>query len=163
MPPKQKLAKIECPDCGSDNWQRVEVAYKLGTSEQSGTAVLAGDAGLNVGAMSGTSRTRFAEHIAPPPRHPATLAKLFLFLGGVVILGGWFVMALTAEDPLRAADHDNAQKALVGGVCLVALSILFFVMASKYNSTVWRRLMREWREHLVCLKCGCIWIPGQGP
>jgi hypothetical protein len=159
MSPKKKQApvEIECPECGSDNWQRVDVAYDLGTSDQSGTAVLAGGAGLNVGAMSGTSRTRFAQSIAPPPKRSAGRSALWSIVGFLAAFLG--IAMMTMRSPVDADTFNLGPLILICGLLIVGIWIWKYFQADMFNKMVRPKLIEKWRRKFVCLKCGCVWIP----
>ena len=153
----QRIAPVECPDCGSDNWQRIELAYMAGTSGHTGMALFTGGGGMDVGILSGTSRTQFADSIAPPMKRTAGLGQFFGVIGGISFSVGGVVMAAKPDNALDQIPF--GEIALVAGVVLIGIFLLFARNSHLYNKNKWPLLFDEWRRHFVCLKCGCVWIP----
>jgi hypothetical protein len=154
----RRNAPIECPDCGSDDWQRIELAYNAGTSCITGSAVLAGGGGLSAGLLSGTTRTRFAESIAPPAKYSVDGVQMLGVIGLAGSIGGPAIMSIFQHE----SDNDLFQIGkvlLIAGLCVVVPAIIAGIVISSYNSRKWPRLFAEWRRHYVCLRCGCVWIP----
>lgn len=90
---------MKCPDCGSDNCQRLEVVYQSGTfniraqSSGAGVGLSHGGIGGGVGTSEtyGTSQTQLAAKAAPPEK----MSYKFLFMLFIV---GWVVVTVNSLD-----------------------------------------------------------------
>jgi hypothetical protein len=156
------LMALQCPRCKSDNVQKVEMAFKAGTSSLagnvSGGGVGVGMLGVGVGAgsgkLSGTQQTELAKSLAPPKNQLSTLLALML----VGVPGVTFMMlSLVDTFFLRAGLTWVAVVAISVGI---AATVIFLRsdMASKLAAE-YRQSMDYWCKTFVCFKCGAQFLP----
>lgn len=143
---------MQCKNCGSDNTQRLAVAYQNGTSTVNATSRSVG-AGFGTGGAafgsattttSGVSRSLLAARAAPPAKKRYRTA----FIIPVIML----FIALFFE------------KTIIGYVLVISayvLLVFFLVRFYRYNSSVWPGLYRHWQSMWVCHKCGNIYSEDQ--
>lgn len=136
---------MQCKRCGSDNTQRLSVAYQNGTStintRSNSVGVGVGSDGLVLGSAttttSGVSTSLLAARAAPPPKKRYRVA----FIIPVTI---WIVAMLFG-------------KSFTGTVLnLTGYAALAFSLFRTYqfNSQTWPQLYRHWQSMWVCHKCG---------
>jgi len=132
-----------CPNCGSDNTQRLEVIYDSGTSNINTTGVTSGVGlarGLGGGAAvtktSGVSRTTMAVKAAPP------------------IKKKWIFLALIAFVVLLVGISSGSIGGILFGVGLAGGAGYLCYKMSIYNNHVWPGLYQTWLRSWMCNKCG---------
>jgi len=162
---------IHCPDCASENCQRVQVMHDMGTSKLSGRAFSTGGVGLGIGAaltsISGTAQHKLAAECAPPVVPPeCPPAGAGAKFGACLIAGGLgsFVLPFLMDTASFAARVPWFLG--FGGVAVVSgLSLIYFCDVPRQNEMKRLRQSRqaeayaEWQSKFICLKCGRVWIP----
>lgn len=136
---------MQCGKCGSENTQRLQVAYDGGTQDISATSHTAGVGSLSgalglsgsVTKTAGTSVSVLAQKAAPPEKRKLK-AVIILTLIGLFCLGGSFKVALF-------------------GVALAALGGYGIFNAVRFNTQHWPGLYSHWLESWMCHKCGHIY------
>lgn len=143
---------MQCPSCGSDHCQRLEVVYDDGTQNIRTTSHTAG-AGLAGGmygaggattTTTGKSQSRLAGKAAPPPKRRYAAALLG---GGMGLIGlfnasqGWWLVSL-----------------VMVGVCAY-----FLYRAFRFNTGQWPALYRHWLDQWICHRCGHIYHQPAAP
>ena len=135
---------MKCTKCESDNVQRLQVAYELGTQAiDTKSSTVGGGYGGTFGAgvahtsTTGTQQSLFASRVAPPTTQsygwPAGLIVAGLLF---ISTGGWFT-ALS--------------------VGAVAFGGFLAFAAYKFNSETWPEKFSAWRESWICHKCGHVY------
>ena len=134
------MSEIKCPQCASDNMQRVEVAYLQGSSNiQSMSNTVGagiGRGGIAVGgaktSTTGASQSLLAESLSPPVKAgwwaPILMVSIGIFLivtiafalFGLVIFAGGLVLAWQVHK--KNKNYPNA--------------------------------LEVWRRNWICLRCG---------
>lgn len=132
---------VNCPSCGSENVQRVTVAYEAGTTETHTAGRLRHSEGVAYHSTSGTSQTALAQRVSPPSKRSNTAAFLIALLG--------FFVAIVLPGLFR----------LVGLVAFI-VCIFIAVKAAIWNTKTWPQLYREWQQKWVCHKCGDVFTVG---
>jgi len=139
---------MQCKSCGSDNTQRLAVAYQNGTSiintRSNSVGVAVGAGGLGVGSATttttGTSTSLLAVRAAPPSKKRYRIA----FIIPVLL---WFIAMFF--------EHSIIEKVLgISGYAILAISLF---RTYQFNSTKWPQLYRHWQSLWVCHKCGGIY------
>ena len=134
------MTNFICPNCGSENIQKLQMVYQLGTASRS--AVTKNQNGEE-STTSEYSSTSLAASVAPPTKkETAWLAMIvcaFIAVGIVYFFrnSGWI-------------------KIIGGGFfSLCAIGCCFgSVEASKWNETEYPTLYAQWARSFICHKCG---------
>lgn len=137
-----------CNKCGSENTQRLEVAYEGGTqdiSARSHTASvgsISGALGLggSVTKTTGTSQSVLAKKAAPPLKKPLKMPLIGVTIGGFIAFGSGF---------RHVSD-------LVFGFVIIGVGGFFFKKALQYNNNEWPIKYQYWINSWLCHKCGHI-------
>lgn len=152
-----------CPNCSSDQTQRVSVIYSSGTSvvesKSTGMAV-----GLTKGGLvpvlgssntTGVQQTQLAQQVAPPARTPTLKIVFFTPIVGVVLgLVLWFVAVLILIGTGTKA-NDVPGYVLEGTFLLVqVLGIALAVQNYRRNRDEWPGLYAAWERKWFCHRCG---------
>lgn len=116
-----------CPKCASENIQRAEVAWGLGTK-------LAGPQSL------------MAAFVAPPTEKKAIGGRVAVGLGVLIALFGLLMLA-------GGGGADAAPIFILASLPLIA-GIAIVLAADRYNSETLPALISEYRARWLCLKCG---------
>ncbi len=130
---------MQCKKCGSDNTQRLEVAYEHGTSLIDTRSHSVG--GDNSGVLgvttttTGTSQTRLAKRAEPPEKKPLRFAAIGIGLSLLIL---------------------NSGGSIGLGLAILAACAYYIHIASLYNSNEWPPLYKHWQECWICHKCGDI-------
>jgi hypothetical protein len=136
---------MRCTKCGSENTQRLQVAFEGGTQEinaRSHTASVGsirGALGLSgaVTKTKGTSQSILAQKASPPQKRS--------FMGpAIAIIIGLFCL-------------DGSGGTFVFGLLLLAAGGYFGYTAFQFNNNQWPGMFRHWQESWVCHKCGHIY------
>jgi hypothetical protein len=136
---------MQCEKCGSENTQRLQVAFEGGTQDISATSHTAGVGSLS-GALglsgsitktSGTSQSVLAQKVAPPQKRPLKGAVITAIIG-LLFLGGGIWASLF-------------------GLGLIAAGGYFAFTAIQFNSKEWPSQYQYWSESWLCHKCGHIY------
>jgi hypothetical protein len=128
---------MQCPNCQSQNVQKLTVVYEQGTSEihASGTSFTShGDQGVEYTSTHGQSQSILAQKASPPPKQSSGLGIL-LIIGGIILL---------------------AIQVWIAVVVLV-IGVLAWASAGDYNKKQWPALYDEWNRKWHCNKCGEIY------
>jgi hypothetical protein len=135
---------MQCDKCGSENTQRLEVAFESGTndintkSHTAGVASITGALGIggSVTKTSGISQSVLAQKVSPP------LKKSYKW-PSISVIVGLLCFSSTSIFPI--------------GILLVAVGGLLITKAAKFNNNVWPAQYQYWQESWVCHKCGNIY------
>lgn len=168
---------FNCPNCESENTQRIANIYSSGTTSTTtnnfgainGMSVnTAGDVGVIGGNTHGSSTTKsqtaMASQFSPPSkqddtfRYPWALMKgIGVGLVSVGIIG--FFLSLVLPEILRLAVQ----------LCIFCLVIYKFYKAEKsrsdeckqYNATEYVKRLKEWESRFFCHKCSHVFAPSK--
>jgi len=143
----KKGVSMQCNKCGSENTQRLQVAFEGGTqdisatSHTAGVGSIGGKLGLSgaVTKTSGTQQSVLAQKAAPPPKAPLKPGVGLIVFGLIMMsfVGGfWFVTFGLAS--------------IAGGGYMI-------FKAQQFNSKEWPALYQRWLESWLCHKCGHIY------
>lgn len=176
---------IACPDCRSENCQRVEMAYISGTAHTSstslGTAVIfnahtTADA-LSLTTTKGQQQTSLASQLAPPSQKKNSSSGSLTaigccFLPSMIVLG--IALILLSSLAVALKSEGFAFVGIFGGALLcILLAIGVFRLGlglireedtrnqkvRQFNEDTWPTLFETWKRKYICLKCGRTWIP----
>lgn len=149
------MSDFKCPQCSSDNVQRLEVVYEQGTQNINTTShSVGGGGGIGGGGFggglgsattrtSGTAQTSAAKKAAPPAKKGTVSVLIGLLIVGAVI-GAMF-------------DHFIGLSIFLG---LGFWGFTIFKKNSAYNNNVHPGLYQQWLKSWMCNKCGNIYEQG---
>lgn len=137
---------FKCPNCGSDNIQRFEVAFQNGISDTSSVTTgvgIAGD-GLGVGAAktNSTSQSALSMSVAPPAKK--SVVKKFLLNCVIAFFIGGIMTSYLIPDMLK--------EVFFAAVMLIPAYLAY--KNYKWNKEEWPMLMERWHNSYICLRCG---------
>ncbi len=130
-----------CTQCGSSNWQSLEVAYHQSVRQTEGGY---------------RSVSKFGESITPPQKRSLISGPLFTAagLGSATLL---FLPAILERSPQRGSilaplveAHAYTPAIAVGVTVFVAKVIA----AVRYNGLHWPAKYENWRRSRICRRCG---------
>ena len=133
---------MQCEKCGSDNTQRLQVAYESGTQEfnaeshTAGVGSISGALGLSgsITETKGTSQSVLAQKAAPPAKKPLGFSLVCIVIGLLCLAG--------------------SGSTLLFGLAAESLGGFLFYRAVQFNSQQWPGLYQHWQGCWVCRKCG---------
>jgi hypothetical protein len=133
---------LTCPNCRSDNTQKLSLAVEGGTFTSRGTTVGVGATGKGAGIMAastkGASTSQLAEkHAAPEKLHPIGAGI------GIVIIA-WIVSLFAGETAFTIG-------CFIAGIAAV--------WGFKYNLKDYPRELAEWNQKFLCLRCSHVFAP----
>lgn len=134
--------EMNCPKCGSDNCQRLEVVYDGGTQQINTTSRTAGGGiargGVGGGAAhtttSGTSQSTLASKAAPPMKKGIGGFIVMIVIGIFMLYGGWVLKLL--------------------GIGLIGYAIYLLKNTLDYNKNEFPEKYNFWKSQWMCHKCG---------
>lgn len=147
---------MKCPDCGSENCQKLEVIYDEGTQNVSATGRTRGMAVGLVGShpaigfgsatttTAGVSRSRLAEKAAPPAMRPVR---------------NWFITGFVAFVVFSFMSDWAPWTWLVAPLAVLALCVYMIVRAAWWNSKEHPSRQRRWHRQWMCHGCGKTFVP----
>lgn len=135
---------MQCEKCGSENTQRLQVAFEGGTqdisarSHTAGVGSLSGSLGIggSVTKTSGTTQSVLAQKAAPPKKKSYKWPAIGL-IAGLLFFGN--------------------PGTVVVGFAFIAAGGYFGYVAFKFNRERWPALYRNWLDSWICHKCGHIY------
>lgn len=143
---------MHCPKCHSENTQTLEMVYKQGTHNTSGSVDLGGVAvasggfgvGAATGSMSGTSQSKLAWEARPPEQMGYGFEMFLCFVAGFLVLLG---MLFT-----------GAWGFHVAGLAILAFALRMARGTHRYRKAFPETVIR-WKSSWVCLRCGTRFRP----
>ena len=168
---KSAPLSIQCPDCGSDNCQRMQIIHDMGTAHSSGAGLSTGGVGFDIGAavtsFRKTTQSALAAQCAPPKvRLETSSAAIVAILGVLVATIGTFLtagaIAVNASGYNFGPDRWSPIWIPVGMLSMAAGAWMLVSGQMRSSSASGRQtLSREkprftdWRRlRAGCLKCG---------
>ena len=138
---RQNSQYTGCTQCGSSNWQSIELAYSQSARvSESGYQTI----------------SKFGQSIAPPEQRSLFGAPLFTATG---LGGGVFVFL-----PLLVAEQQNSAHAAfslfdsriyVPAVLVAVIAFLAHLLVNvRYNTSQWPAKYTKWQQYRVCRSCG---------
>jgi len=139
---------MECPQCKSDNVQKLSIIYQHGTqkintsSRTFGSGVGGGSRGLGVGfgsahtTTSGTSQSLIAKMAAPPAKKSYKFTALLFLFGALLLSFGDYGFL---------------------GILLIGLGGFLAYSSYMYNQNEWPPKNKQWQSSWHCNKCGDIY------
>ena len=164
-----------CPACGSENTSRYSAIHEGGVSRTQSssthTAVAYGGGGfipvLGSSSTTGVHQTELARKTAPPDRR-FEYGVEHLLLGWLVSFVLAFIVWLGGDFALSLAGWKEAGDPLPSSVIWVCFGLLALLPLSAYvngreakewNRTEHPKLLQEWRNRWLCLRCGESFVP----
>lgn len=134
---------MECPQCKSDNTQRLSIIFQSGTQHISTTSTTfggGGGTGFGIGSAttttSGKSQSYLASKAAPPPKKSYKWVPLIVFVAIVIAI--------------------YTQAVLLGAI-IAGVGGYIAYKAFRYNKDVYPGLRAVWLKSWHCNKCGTIY------
>ena len=147
------VKEIKCPQCATDNVQRIELAYMQGSSniDTIGKTVGAGIGrgggrwGVGVGGARtrtrGSSQSYLAENLSPPSQIGYTSVSWLIGIGVLILLVGGREIFF-----------------LILGFGLIAWGGYRFYRIGHHNERWYPQAMEVWRRNWICQRCGDIFV-----
>ncbi|HOF18824.1 MAG TPA: zinc-ribbon domain-containing protein [Phycisphaerae bacterium] len=166
-PPERKggrgIAKIECPQCGATDAQKVSLVWESGTSNTSSStlgAAFDGDGNLMpfLAGSSGKHQTQLAARLAPPEPQKDSSTLLVIVGIGFGAIAVTFGITAYGEVVGLCVFWPVGMLILAGGI---VLAVRAKRQAKAYNATVFRPAMARWNASWICLRCGEKFVPGK--
>ncbi len=143
---------MDCPQCKSDNVQKLSIIYESGTQQINTTSRTVGGGvgyagGLGGGAGSasthttGQSQSLLAQKAAPPKKKTFGVAVLVLFTGLIFLC-----MAM-----------GGSNNSFLIFLASIPLSVFLGYKAYRYNQDEYPPLYQNWLKMWHCHKCGSIY------
>ena len=140
------MSKFVCPNCGSENIQKMQIVYQSGTHSTSGQTTYKDERGNKVNAESSENTiTALASAVAPPKEKDTPYGAALIF-GAIGIYSiyellrygfGWGVF-------------------IFGGITLLVAWGCYSSATenSEWNRIEYPKLYNEWCSSFICHKCG---------
>lgn len=139
------MSKFRCPNCGSENIQKMQIVYQSGTGSRSSVTTYENHAGYTVESETNEqSSTNLAASVAPPTKKETN----FSFMIGCGIVSAYLIWDLF---------HGFSWfELIVGGIAgLLAFAAYENSMeVSAWNENEYPKLYEEWTNSFICHKCG---------
>lgn len=148
-----------CPQCGSQNTQRLSLAYSSGLST---VDLRTGGIGVGIGSntiiptfggdwSSGSVQTQLSKSAAPPSKKKYRWALYWILVGPFLVYLPWAL--------LEQIYGSSRMLHLLGEwtIVLVPIGVVWILWRSlAFNRHAWPRLMRSWSRQFICLRCSLI-------
>lgn len=149
-------SKFCCPQCGAENIQNFEIAYRMGVSHIATSTTGVGissslNIGIGVAGTTGIQISALSRMVAPPLKREYLKNAFALYC---IFLG---VTGLFATGLNKLFNNNDF-------IMLIDVLIVFFVpffVVERYVSTIkyWNRieypkLVKQWRQSYICFRCG---------
>lgn len=149
-------SKFCCPQCGAENIQNFEIAYRMGVSHIDASTTGVGissslNVGIGVASTIGIQRSALSRIVAPPVKMKYLKNAFALYC---IFLG---ITGLLAAGLNKLFDNN-------GFIMFIDVLIVFLVpsfIVKHYVSTIetWNdkeypKLLRQWRQSYICFRCG---------
>ena len=134
-----------CPQCHSDNIQKFEIVYNNGVSNSSSSTIgvgYAGSFGVGTATTTGVSVSNLSQSVAPPSKK----GYFGTFIKGIVLIA---VIQL-----ILGAAINSSFAAIMSWICFAGLIYWMYKNVYLWNRDVFPKLISEWHNSYLCLKCG---------
>lgn len=135
-----------CPHCHSDNVQSFEMAYRGGVSTSTGSSIgigySGGGFGIGTSTSSGVSVSNLSQSVAPPQKQGYIKN---------IILG---ILAVCVLQVVCQAIIGRVFGGLISWVAFAGMIYWIYKEVYCWNRDVYPRLLEEWYNSYICLKCG---------
>jgi len=143
-----------CPSCGSENTQRVSLAYQAGVS--SGLSLTVGGIkggrhnALGGGITIGETSSNLSKSLCPPQKKdigfPATTGVCFFVMA--------VFMAYVMVDQADSSEtSDQIMVFLLILIAIVLWCIRVVVMRIRFNKDLFPTQSKNWNAEFICLRC----------
>jgi hypothetical protein len=137
-----------CPNCGSDNTQRLQIIHEGGLKFQNASSVSGGaaggafgEAGVLLSTTRGTQQSVLSMRAAPPAQRRVGCVAWTLLIISIIML------------------FTGQPTAIVVGLIAGGFTIAYVVSQTRYNSKEWPPLFERWQQTFMCMRCGKPYIP----
>lgn len=139
------MSKFVCPNCGSENIQKMEIVFQSGTFSNFSTTTYKNNVGERVNAETAeNSSSALADAVAPPEEEDVSWWPVW----GCAFLAAWF-----ADELLKKFDFLKLIVVIVLGI--IAYGCYLNASAKeKWNKEEYPKLYDEWCKSFICHKCG---------
>lgn len=139
------MSKFCCPNCGSENIQKMQIVYQSGTGTRTSVTTYENRNGYSVESETNEhSSTNLAASVAPPKQKETNYG--FMLVCGIV-------SAYLIWDLFKGFSwFELIVGALAGLFAFGAYETS--VQNSNWNETEYPRLYEEWTNSFICHKCG---------
>ncbi|SFW62709.1 hypothetical protein [Selenomonas ruminantium] len=139
------MSKFVCPNCGSENIQKMQIVYQSGTHSSSGETTYKDEHGNRVRAESSeNSTTGLAAAVAPPQEKDTPYAAAII----CGLIGAYCIYDL----------HTGFGwgELIFGGIMLLIAWACWSSATenSQWNQNEYPKLYNEWCCSFICHKCG---------
>src|ERR1035437_3413141 len=145
--------KCSCPDCGSDNTQRVSLAYQAGVSTGLSLSVGGikggGHKALGGGVKIGGTSSDLWKSLRPPKKKSLVrpiVNGVFLFSFAAVYIASEMI---NPPEPVGISGWVFLLVLIAFGIWCIRLVI----MRIKSNTEVFPTLLKSWNTEFICLRC----------
>lgn len=137
---------LTCPNCRSDNTQKLSLAVEGGTFASRGITIGVGATGNGAGLMAASTKaastSQLAEKNAAPTKIPAIGAGL-----GIIAIS-WIISLFAGDGAFSIG-------------CIIAVIALLW--SWKYNLVNYPRELADWNAKFLCLRCSEVFTPSSDP
>ena len=160
------MQQLQCLECGTDDIQRVELAYLSGTSNINmvskgrsvgvGVSRAGGNTGLGAGVAgtkmktTGTDQSMLAESLTPPSKKSIFWTIIFILIGWPSAVMGLAVLVVDGD---------------VVGMFFLIFGLVFFGAGvygtytfHQYNTKIFPIEFRNWQQSWLCKRCGSTFL-----
>lgn len=135
---------VQCSECGSDNVQRVSMAFESGIStvesKTRGVGLAGGGIGVGAAKTKGVQQSALSQRLSPPRKKGLKWAIISIIFG-FIILGA----------------ASGGGKLL--GLLLMVIGGLMGYMAFRFNKSDYPALLNKWQSSFYCNVCGSMFQP----
>ncbi len=135
---------LQCPECASDNVQRVSIVFESGTStiqsRTAGVGLVGGGLGVGGATTKGVQQTTLSQKLAPPSKHRMKTA-IGLIIVGLIILSAPSV------------------GAKIFGLLFIGGGGIAGYLTFRFNKNDYPVLLNKWRSSFYCNVCGSVFEP----
>jgi hypothetical protein len=143
---------VSCPQCNTEDTQRLSLAYESGISDvnttSSGTGIGFGSGGIGIGIGSsqthGIAQTVLSQRAAPPFKASYLL-----------ILKRWFIALILATVFMLIINASGMLERVIS-LAIHATAVFALFRATAFNHNQWPVLFQKWQQSYICLRCGNI-------
>lgn len=140
---------MNCPSCGSQETQRLQVLYESGVTQVHAFQHVYGvtNAPLVYARTDAVERTLLAQRLAPPMRRSAAPAGWLLVAGGVVLY-----------DAFRTVHFGSVERfEVIVGCAAIALGFALAQVIGRANARI-RDDLDKWSRSWHCNRCGALFL-----
>ena len=154
-------SSFDCPNCGSNQAQKLSVIYESGThgiSTQSTHIAFTGPSAVyGTTSTTGVQRSVLAERLKPPVLKSSVGPGCLGLVIGLGVGACGFALGMASNSP-----QSELLALLLGGLpflfCLIVGLMASAAKGQRYR-TEYARYRRKWEDQLMCTRCGHVFSP----